>query len=96
MENRIKKCQTDMLADRTPASTMRTNQLRLWFAFFAYVLVSALRRIGTQLAQQRDQERPKHCGKLSVWVRRFQMCSNAEHRPKGDLGCSVQLRQVRY
>lgn len=54
MENRIKECQIDMFADRTPASTMRTNQLRLWFASFAYVLMCALRRIGlagTQLAQ---------------------------------------------
>jgi hypothetical protein len=54
MENRIKECQIDMFADRTPAATMRTNQLRLWFASFAYVLVCALRRIGlagTQLAK---------------------------------------------
>jgi hypothetical protein len=54
MENRIKECQTDMFADRTPAATMRTNQLRLWFASMAYVLMCALRRIGlagTELAQ---------------------------------------------
>jgi hypothetical protein len=53
MENRIKECQLDLYADRTPATTMRANQLRLWFASFAYVLVCALRRIGlagTQLA----------------------------------------------
>ena len=46
MENRIKECQIDMFADRTPAATMRTNQLRLWFASMAYVLMCALRRIG--------------------------------------------------
>jgi len=46
MENRIKECQGDLFADRTPAATMRTNQLRLWFASFAYVLLCALRRIG--------------------------------------------------
>jgi Transposase DDE domain group 1 len=45
-ENRIKECQIDMFADRTPAATMRTNQLRLWFASMAYVLMCALRRIG--------------------------------------------------
>jgi hypothetical protein len=45
MENRIKECQMDLFADRTPAITMRTNQLRLWFASFAYVLLCALRRI---------------------------------------------------
>ena len=46
MENRIKECQLDLFADRTSAATMRANQLRLWFASAAYVLVCALRRIG--------------------------------------------------
>jgi hypothetical protein len=46
MENRIKECQLDLFADRTSAATMRANQLRLWFAGFAYVLVSELRRVG--------------------------------------------------
>jgi hypothetical protein len=54
MENRIKECQLDLFADRTSAATMRANQLRLWFASMAYVLLSALRRIalaGTRLAR---------------------------------------------
>jgi DDE family transposase len=46
MENRIKECQTDMFAGRTSAASMRANQLRLWFAAFAYVLICVLRRIG--------------------------------------------------
>ena len=46
MENRTKECQLDLFADRTSAATMRANQLRLWFASFAYVLLGALRRIG--------------------------------------------------
>ena len=46
MENRIKECQLDLYADRTSAQTMRANQLRLWFAAMAYVLLCALRRIG--------------------------------------------------
>ena len=46
MENRIKECQMDLFADRTSAATMRANQLRLWFASFAYVLLCGLRRIG--------------------------------------------------
>ena len=46
MENRIKECQLDLSADRTSAATMRANQLRLWFASFAYMLLCALRRIG--------------------------------------------------
>ena len=46
MENRIKECQLDLYADRTSTATMRANQLRLWFAAMAYVLLCALRRIG--------------------------------------------------
>ena len=45
IENRIKECQLDLFADRTSAATMRANQLRLWFASLAYVLLTALRRI---------------------------------------------------
>ena len=48
MENRIKECQLDLFADRTSAKTMRANQLRLWFASMAYVLLCALRRIALQ------------------------------------------------
>ena len=54
MENRIKECQADLFADRTSSATMRANQLRLWFASAAYVLLCARRRIGlanTQFAQ---------------------------------------------
>jgi len=54
MENRIKECQGDLFADRTSAATMRANQLRLWFASMAYVLLCALRRIAlahTQFAE---------------------------------------------
>jgi len=46
MENRIKECQLDLFADRTSAATIRANQLRLWFASMAYVLLEGLRRIG--------------------------------------------------
>jgi hypothetical protein len=52
MENRIKECQLDLMADRTSAATLRANQLRLWFSSLAYVLVTALRRLalkGTEL-----------------------------------------------
>jgi hypothetical protein len=54
MENRIKECQLDLFAGRASAATMRANQLRLWFAAMAYVLLCALRRIGlvhTQFAE---------------------------------------------
>jgi Transposase DDE domain group 1 len=54
MENRIKECQGDLFADRTSAATLLANQLRLWFASMAYVLLCALRRIAlthTQFAE---------------------------------------------
>jgi len=53
MENRIKECQLDMFADRTSTATMMANQLRLWFASMAYVLVESVRRLAlasTELA----------------------------------------------
>jgi len=54
MENRIKECQLDLFADRTSAATMRANQLRLWFASMAYVLLEALRRIALKATQFAD------------------------------------------
>jgi hypothetical protein len=51
MENRIKECQLDLFADRTSTATMPANQLRLWFASMAYVLLCALRRIGLAFTQ---------------------------------------------
>ena len=48
MENRIKEQQRFLFADRTSASTMRANQLRLWFSSVAYTLLQALRREGLQ------------------------------------------------
>lgn len=46
MENRIKECQGDLFADRTSTATLRANQLRLWLASMAYILLCTLRRIG--------------------------------------------------
>ena len=51
MENRIKEQQLGLFADRTSTATMRANQLRLYFASFAYVLMHAVRRLGTQGTQ---------------------------------------------
>lgn len=53
MENRIKEQQLAMFADRTSTTTMRANQLRLYFSTFAYLLVHLFRRFvltGTDLA----------------------------------------------
>jgi hypothetical protein len=46
MENRIKEQQLYLFADRTSAHEMFANQVRLWFASVAYLLMSAFRRIG--------------------------------------------------
>lgn len=54
MENRIKEQQLSLFADRTSTTAMRSNQLRLYFSSFAYVLVQTLRRLGlegTELAK---------------------------------------------
>ena len=51
MENRIKEQQLDLFADRTSAASLRANQLRLWFASMAYVLMEALRRLGLKGTQ---------------------------------------------
>jgi hypothetical protein len=62
MENRIKECQLNLFADRTSTATMRANQLRLWFASMAYVLVAALRRIGLRNTQFADAT----CGSIRL------------------------------
>ena len=41
-----KECQLDLFADRTSTATLRANQLRLYFASFAYVPMHGLRRLG--------------------------------------------------
>lgn len=47
MENRIKE-QLSLFADRVSTEMMRANQMRVYLSGLAYVLVSALRRIGLQ------------------------------------------------
>jgi hypothetical protein len=51
MESRVKACQGDLFAGRTSTATMRANQLRLWFASMAYVLLCALRRLALRHTQ---------------------------------------------
>jgi hypothetical protein len=45
MENRIKE-QFVLFADRVSASTMRANQLRVYFSVIAYTLMNGFRRLG--------------------------------------------------
>jgi hypothetical protein len=46
MENRIKEQQLWLFADRTSTALLPSNQLRLYFSSVAYLLLSALRRLG--------------------------------------------------
>ena len=46
MENRIKEQQLALFADRTSTHELLSNQLRLYFSSFAYVLMQTLRRLG--------------------------------------------------
>ncbi len=86
MENRIKECQLDLFADRTSTRAMRANQLRLWFASMAYVLLCALRRIGldyTELAVATCGSLRLKLLKIGAWVRvtvrRVKIAMNAAH-----------------
>ena len=45
MENRIKE-QFALFADRVSATTLRANQLRIYFSVMAYTLMNGLRRLG--------------------------------------------------
>jgi hypothetical protein len=86
MENRLKECQGELFADRTSAATMRANQLRLWFASMAYVLICALRRIGLEHTRFAEAT----CGTLrlkflkigarvTVSVRRIKLAMTSAH-----------------
>ena len=46
MENRIKAQQLELFSDRTSTHYMRSNQLRMYFSAFAYILLECLRRSG--------------------------------------------------
>lgn len=70
MENRIKEQQLGLFADRTSSATMRANQLRLWFAAVAYMLLNHLRHQGlrdTELA--RAQASTIRCRLLKIGAR---------------------------
>ena len=86
MENRIKECQLDLFSDRTSAKTMRANQLRLWFAAFAYVLIDSLRRLGLKNSRLQNAT----CGtirlkllklgaRVTVSVRRIKIAMTSAH-----------------
>lgn len=84
MENRIKEQQMDLFADRTSTGKIASNQLRLWFSTFAYVLMRDLRAdalVGTRLENASVGQIRLHLFKiaaqLTVRVRRIliRLCS---------------------
>lgn len=77
MENRIKEQQLGLFADRTSSNRLRSNQIRLYFSSFAYVLMNALREYGlkgTQMAKAQvgtiREKLLKIGAKVKVTVRR--------------------------
>jgi hypothetical protein len=71
-ENRIKEQKLDLAAGRTSCTQLRANQLRLWLASVAYLLVSGLRRLGlagTALASAQCGTVRSKLLKLGAWVR---------------------------
>ena len=84
MENRIKEQQLDMFAERTSTAFMTSNQLRLWFSTFAYLLLSQMRAValaGTRMARATAGTIRLHllkiAAQLTVSVRRIhvRLCS---------------------
>lgn len=84
MENRIKEQQLDMFAERTSTAFMTSNQLRLWFSAFAYLLLSQMRAValaGTRMARATVGTIRLHllkiAAQLTVSVRRIhvRLCS---------------------
>lgn len=92
-ENRIGE-QFELFADRASSATMAANQLRLWFAAMAYVLVDSLRRIGlrhTQLADAAVNTIRLTLLKIGALVRQslrrivFAMASSTPHQAEFEL-----------
>jgi hypothetical protein len=72
MENRIKEQQLMLFADRTSAEDMRANQIRLYFSSMAYVLLSAMRRmglVGTSFERAQCNTIRLKLLKIGAWVR---------------------------
>ena len=76
MENRIREQQLDLFADRTSATTMRTNQLRACFSAFAGVLMQIIRELIE--AQYPLVIFDPHGDYLGLW-------QNREHLPPTDV-----------
>ena len=96
MENRIKEQQLYLFADRLSAGTMRANQLRLYEAGAAYLLIHALRRLGlrdTALQQAQTPTIRQKLFKIGVQIvvsARRVWCSLSQSYPYQELFCKVR------
>jgi hypothetical protein len=97
MENRIKEQKSFLFSDRTSAATMRANQLRLTFSSVAYMMMSALRRLGlkdTDLAKaQCDTIRLKLFkigARITITARKIWISFSSSY-PMADLFARVRL-----
>ncbi len=63
MENRIQE-QFSLFADRVSSETMRANQMRMYFAAMAYVLVCGLRRVGLKNTELEKAQ----TGTIRTWL----------------------------
>jgi hypothetical protein len=71
MENRIKEQQGQLWADRGSCQTMRANQLRLYFATVAYLVLRALREHGlkeTSLDHAQVSTMRERLFKIGAWI----------------------------
>ena len=90
MENRIKECQLDLFADRTSTATMRANQLRLWFASMAYVLVA--RSVAWRCSNRTGQRHLWHHPPKALQDRRPGEDQRSPHQVRHGLGLSLSAR----
>jgi hypothetical protein len=98
MENRIKEHQLALFSDRTSTHEFESNQLRVWFSSFAYVLMHALRLHGlahTELAQAQcgtiRLKLLKVSAQIRISVRRI-VIAFASHWPQQALFAQVHAR----
>ncbi|MGA1564242.1 MAG: IS1380 family transposase [Pontimonas sp.] len=101
MENRIKEQQLDLFADRMSCGDMGSNQLRLWFSTFAYVLMIELRERGLQESKKFAKASPatirdnllKIATMIQVSVRRVLLRWSSSFRYQAEIAkCCEQLQ----
>ena len=97
MENTIKEQQLDLFSDRTSASRLDANQLRVLFSAFASILFDVLRRalVGTRLARATAGtlrlKLLRIGARVTVSVRRVKIAMDSAH-PSADAFARVHAR----